>query len=123
GVLPVTHAGIVDRDAFAAAAAEQSVDRLTILLAGEVPQRDVQRRDGPHFGPGKAAKIHERKQVVPVILDVEGVASDQQGRKYIVNDGAHRAGEVIGFAQANEGVVGGDTNPKVVGQGLSGAGV
>ncbi len=52
---------------------------------------------------------------MPVALDVERAAADQQRREDIVDDGADRAWDIEGLAKADQAVVGVDAQPHGVG--------
>ena len=123
GIFPVADAGVVDRDPVAAAAAEHGVDRQPGDLAEQVPERHVDRRDRPHLGPHRAAEIHQREHVAPVILDVARVAADQQRREDVMDDRGDGARQVIGLAEAGQAGIGVNADPQVVGQRLPRRGV
>ena len=111
----VAETGVVDGDAVAAASAEQVVDGLAAVLAGDVPEGDVDGADGARFGAAVAEYVDGGEHGVPVALDVEGAASQQQGSEIVVDEGADGARRVGGLAEADQAVVGVDAEPERVG--------
>ena len=64
-----------------------------------------------------ATEVRQRKHVLPVILDIQRITSEQQQRIDLV-DIARRLRHIIGFAQPDEPVVSIDAHPQIVGQRL-----
>src|SRR5579862_5222903 len=110
-ILSVADAGVVDGYALAIAASQQVVNGLSGVLAQQVPQSDINGGDGAHFRAGEAAEIDQRKKVVPVVLDIDGIAPDQEGREEIVYDCADCARQIVSFAEANQAIIGVDADP------------
>ena len=65
----------VAADPLARLAAEQRVDGLAAVLAGDVPERDVDRAE--RAADGRAHEMGVPVEVLPVVLDPEGVLADQ----------------------------------------------
>src|ERR1039458_6035876 len=99
-VLSVANASVVDGNSITIAATQQVVNRLAGMLPGEVPQSNVDGGDGAHLRARITKEIHQGEHVVPMVLDIERIAPDQQGCEDVVNHGADRAGGVIGFTQS-----------------------
>ena len=69
-------------DALAVATSQQVVDGLLRVLPQQIPQRNIDCGDGPHFGGArKAAKAYERKEIVPMIFNISRIAANQQRGK------------------------------------------
>ena len=74
-------AGVVDPDALVERATQELIYRLAARLAGEVPQRDIDGRQGTHLQaqaaePGTVPVV----EVEPVAFDAQGIAAQQPGR-------------------------------------------
>ncbi len=87
-VLAVTDAGVVDPDGLAAAPAEQVIDRLARVLAEQVPQGHIHGADGAGLAATIAEEVDGVEHILPVALDIEGAAPEQQVGKHVVH---HRA--------------------------------
>ena len=111
----VAEAGVVDGDAVAAAAAEEVVDGLAGVLAGDVPEGDVDGADGAGFGAAEAVGVDGGEHGMPVALDVEGILFEEEGGELVVDEGADGAGRVGGLAEADGAVVCVDAQPERVG--------
>ena len=66
----------VDENTIAGTATEQVVDRRVECFAFDVPQCDVYGGDGCH-GHGTATPVCSTIKILPDVLRLEGVASDQ----------------------------------------------
>ena len=84
------------------------------VLAGDVPEGDVDGADGTCLGAAVAIGVDGGEHCVPVALDVEGALPQQQGGKLVVDEGADGARRVGGLAQPDQTVVGVDTQPERV---------
>src|SRR5204863_3369607 len=97
----------VAADLLAGLAAEQRVDRLAAVLAGDVPERDVDR-------PERAAdrRAHEMAvavEVLPVVLDPERVLADQVAGPDVDDPlGGLRVAPDAGLPHADDPAVGRD---------------
>ena len=101
-ILRRVDARVVDRNRVAAAAAHQVVERLTQVLAHEVPQGDVQGRKGPHLRAGVAKEIRVGEEALPVAFTVERRLPEEERRRVVVDDRFHGARHMVGLAQAGE---------------------
>ena len=96
---------VVDARLVAHLAAQQLVDRHAEVLAGDVPERDVDRAERAH-DPG-AAKVARAVHVLPVVLDPQRVFAHQVVRP-LLDDGLGRL-EIppgAGFAEPADAGVG-----------------
>ena len=114
-VRAVADAGVVDPNALAAAPAQQVVDRPAVVLAQNIPQRHIHGADRARLAAAVAEEIDRREHVVPVALDIERAAPDQQRREDIVDDGADGARHIEGFAETDQAFVGVDAQPHGIG--------
>jgi hypothetical protein len=78
----------VDHDALAGSAAEQLVDGKTGNLALDIPESDIDGRDGGH-GDRATTPVGTLVQVVPEILDAVRGAADQQWADVVAQVGRH----------------------------------
>jgi hypothetical protein len=79
GFFDVAAVGVgVDEDALTGFAAEQVVDGSVEGFALDVPECDIDGGDGGH-GDGAAAPVGSAIEVLPGVLDVEGIAVDEAG--------------------------------------------
>ena len=103
---------VVDTQAVARLAAQQLIDRYPEVLAGDVPEGDVDGAEGAH--DGRAAKVARAVEVLPVMLDPQRVLADQVGRE-LVDDGLARLEVAPGarFAQSHDALIGLDLDEQV----------
>jgi hypothetical protein len=114
----VAAGGVAVREcAGAAGAAEELVDRQSGHLALDVPQGDVDRRDGRRRHRA-APPVRASVRVLPGVLDGVCVASGQQGR-VLAQVGRHGEFTAVqrGVAEAGQAVLGGDAQGDEGGRG------
>ena len=77
-------------------------------LAGDVPKRDVQSRQGEDGQPVTAPKMQLLLQALIESNDVMCVATDGQGRDHVLHRRLDRApaGVAVGFAIAHQAALG-----------------
>ncbi len=99
----------VRHDAGAGRAAEQLVERHPGGLCLDVPERDVDRRDGRH-GDRPAPPVRRAVQELPGVLDAVGVAPEQQRHHVVaqVRGDGEFASVQRAVAEAGEAVLSGD---------------
>src|SRR5687767_2440875 len=100
-VRAVADAGVVDPNAVAAAPTQQVIDRPAVVLAQNVPQRNIHSADRAGFAAAVAEEVDRREHIVPEALDIERATSDQQRRKNIVDDGADGTWHIESFAETD----------------------
>src|SRR5262245_9878866 len=98
-------------------ATQEAIQRQAGNLAQEIPESNVDSRDGPHGGPTPASQQDFLIHGSPVALDKPRVLADQQRAQYLfdqVVDGlpAHRAG--VSVADASGAVVGVDPHQDIL---------
>src|SRR5207302_4075976 len=103
---------VVDACLVARFAAEQRVDGHAEVLAGDVPQGDVDSAQRAH--DRRAAEVRGSVQVLPVVLDTQRILADQVVREF-GNDllGGLQEPPGAGFAQPDEAGVGVHFNKQV----------
>ena len=69
---------VIDADAFAARAAKQTVYRYAVKLAGDVPERHVDRRDDVQRRTTTAVVVGAVEHQLPHPVDLQGVLADDQ---------------------------------------------
>src|SRR4051812_35077665 len=86
----VAGAGVVDRNAFVRAPAEQPPDRLAERLSVDVPERDVDGGVAAYFSAGIACADIDAAEPAIMQLDVARVLADQIGGNVVVDIGGDR---------------------------------
>ena len=79
----------INQHAVARTPAQELVERHTGHFAKNIPERDINRRDGGH-GHRAASPISAAIKELPEILDPPGVAADQIGDDMVGQIGRHR---------------------------------
>src|SRR4029453_13973765 len=100
----------------AARPAQQTMQRQAGRLAGDVPQRDVETRQGEDRYAVAAEQVQLLLQVIGEPGDVARVLAHGDGRDHVVAGGPHGVGAGIaeGLAPADDAVVGFDPHQKDV---------
>ena len=94
----------VGRQAVASGAAQQAMQRQVGRLAGDVPQRDVEPRQGEDGDAVAAEQVQLLLQVVAELRDVARILADRERRDHVVQGRAHGIGAGIAerFAPADD---------------------
>src|SRR5439155_12365778 len=90
GFLNITSVSVtVDQSAGSALAAEQVVHRRTESLTFDIPERDIHSGNGGH-GHGATTPIGATVQILPNILGLKGIASNNAGNHVILQIRSNR---------------------------------
>jgi hypothetical protein len=107
--------GVVDGDGRPRSPAEELIDGQAGHLPQDVPQGDVDGRQGAQLAPGRTdhpqGVVHRRPQPV----DPAGVGPDQKAARQVVHDHLGGLGVVSNFAEALQAVVGREVQPHEAG--------
>ena len=103
-------AGDVAGDPVADLAADERIHRLVEQLADEVPERQVDGADGVGRESLGAVGASGAEHQVPALLDGEAVLALQQRREVVADDRRDRIA-VVGPAETEGAVLGGDLDP------------
>ncbi len=79
-------AGVVNAYGLTRRTAQQFIDRLSGNFAEQIPERDVDRAEGPHLGATPSTVRDGEKHVRPQPIDGAGILAQQHGGQTRVHD-------------------------------------
>ena len=92
--------------------AEQLPDRRTLLLAAQVPERDVETADRGHRGPLAPVPAGQVVEPAPELLRLGRVAADEMRREVLLDDRLDEVGMAVGGPDPRLAAVGLDQDER-----------